>query len=129
MAEDQREIIIRTLNRSILFHSKWRRIDWSIYVFTTVSALSFTIFATITAGIGESEIAAVCAGIGTLSVGLEKSLMFREKWKLHLSKEYQSSNLLLRFELEQMDTKTFLDTYQTLTESYTDELPIEGRGK
>jgi hypothetical protein len=55
------------------------------YVITTIGTLTCSTAATLFAAAGYNREVAILAGIATVLIGVKKSLLFREKWRLHLS--------------------------------------------
>jgi len=77
------------------FQRYWQRFCMYAYSFSTIITLLCSTGATLTAALGEATIAAFLAGTATVALGIEKSLLFREKWKLHLSIATRLEALLL----------------------------------
>jgi len=93
-----------------------------------VGTLLCTSAAGVLAAMHYDRIAAVLAAVATVLAGVENSLLFREKWKFHLTT--RTSLELLQTEIVTMG----LDAASTgaklgeILESYASNLPVEARG-
>ena len=82
---DFQKALEQDLVTQLRFQRRWRILSMSAYVLTTVGALVCSVGATYFAAAGSvPNVAAILAAITTILVGIEKSLLFREKWKFHL---------------------------------------------
>ena len=123
----QEEVFVASLDRYIRFHRKWKRITMSSYVFTTIGALAFSAAATIIGALDIGKVASVLAGATTLLIVIENTLLFREKWKLHLLVETRLENIRLNFHTNQLDVQKAIERVTQIIEEYSVELPIEER--
>src|SRR5437016_13599075 len=73
------------LDQEIDFQRRWKRLTMAAYVTTTFGTIMSTTAATILAALGQATAAAIAAAMATVFISVEKSLMFREKWRLHLT--------------------------------------------
>src|SRR5262245_27071068 len=73
------------LNQEITFQRKWKRLTMAAYVTTTFGTIASTTSATIYGALNRSTDAAILAAIATVFISVEKSMMFREKWRLDLT--------------------------------------------
>jgi hypothetical protein len=112
---------------SLRFQRKWQRISSSAYVVTTVSTLLCTSGATLAAAAGQDFTAAVFAAVSTVLIGLEKSLLFREKWKFHLSFATRLFVLSTKIATSTYSVNAIADEYEKILSDYPANLPIAGR--
>lgn len=91
------EDLIEELEQATRHQTRWRRIMSAAYFSTAGIAIFSSGFATVVAGQGDSKRAAMFAGLATVLFGLEKGLLFREKWAHHLSISAQLEALRLEY--------------------------------
>ena len=115
------------ITQSLTFQRKWQRLSMVAYVTSTVGVLICTTGGTYAAARNNAEVAAVLAAIATILIGLEKSLLFREKWKFHLGMATRLSILQTKLRLPGADTKVLADDYAAILDNYANSLPISGR--
>jgi hypothetical protein len=77
----------------------------------------------------QSQIAAILAAIATVSVGLEKSLLFREKWKFHLGIATRLFVLKYERQMGVLSDDNFSKRLTAILSQYADALPISSREK
>jgi len=97
------------------------------YVANTVVTLFCTTAATYAAARDQTQAAAVFAAVSTILIGLEKSLLFREKWKFHLAIATRLFILTTKMQLESADANTVADEYASILDNYASSIPIAGR--
>jgi hypothetical protein len=113
--------------QSLTFQRKWQRLSMAAYVVSTIGILFCTTGATYAAARDNPQIAAALAAVSTILIGLEKSLLFREKWKFHLGIATRLSILQTKLRLTGADTKALADEYAAVLDSYANSIPIVGR--
>src|SRR5262245_28523970 len=91
------------------------------------SARSFQTSATICAALSRSTYAAILAAAATVFISVEKSMMFREKWRLHLTIYTRLRNLQRSVTLKAIDEQAALARMGSILEEYSAELPIAQR--
>jgi hypothetical protein len=97
------------------------------YVVSTIGILVCTTGGTYAAARDNTQIAAALAAVSTILIGLEKSLLFREKWKFHLGIATRLSILEIKLHLPGADTKALTDEYAAILDSYANSVPIARR--
>jgi hypothetical protein len=97
------------------------------YAFTTIGTILLTAATSILAAFGISAYAAICAAVATVLIGTEKSLLFREKWKLHLVIFTKLNALKRRLQHGKMDADQAVEQLNQVLENYSSELPIAPR--
>ena len=112
---------------SLAFQRKWQRLTMTAYVVSTVGVLVCTTGGTYAAARDNTQVAAVLAAVSTILIGLEKSLLFREKWKFHLGMATRLSILQTKLRLSGADAKALTDEYAAILDSYANSIPIAGR--
>jgi hypothetical protein len=117
------ELVAQTL----AFQRKWQRLMMAAYVASTVGILFCTTGGTYAAARDNTQVAAVLAAVSTVLIGLEKSLLFREKWKFHLEMATRLSILQTKLRLPGADAKALADEYTAILDSYVKSIPIAGR--
>jgi hypothetical protein len=115
------------LNQEIAFQRKWKRLTMAAYVITTFGTIISTTAATICAALKRSTDAAILAATATVFISVEKSMMFREKWRLHLTIYTRLRNLQRSLTLKAIDDQTALAKMGSILEEYSSELPIAQR--
>lgn len=114
----------KRIEAQMAFQRKWRSISMAAYVFSTIGTLLCTACASILAALEMTVIASILAAMSTVLVGTEKSLLFREKWKFHLSMytkfEVLNSNLALGI----VDEQTATEKFSSILMLYATDLPI-----
>lgn len=119
--------VLNTLSKMIAFQRKWRITAMFLYVLTTIGTVICSAGATILGALNRGTAAAVLAAIATVFVSVEKSFLFREKWKLHLTIESRLQSIKLDIDTNQPDLKSIVGSIQKVMEEYSTELPIAPR--
>src|SRR5262249_26355715 len=109
------------------FHRKWQRLSMTGYVACTIGILVCTTGATLAGGMNHSGIAASLAALSTILVGIEKSMLFREKWKLHLAITTRLSILSVKVESDQKPSDKAFEEFSAIMNTYSESLPIAAR--
>ena len=123
-----REDLEHDLAKQLAFQRRWRIISMSAYVSTTLGTLICSAGATYFAAEGSwPKIAAILAGIATVLVGTEKSLLFRDKWKFHLLMYTKLNVLRAKILLGRATKEQASDEYAAIMMSYAAELPMAAR--
>lgn len=100
----------------------------AFYVVATVGTLVCTSAAGLLAAMHHDQAAAIFAGVSTVLVGTEKSLLFREKWRFHLAVRTKLELLKSAILIQGLDAATAGKQLGEIMESYANNLPVEGRG-
>lgn len=100
----------------------------TFYVVATVGTLLCTSAAGLLAAMHYDQAAAVLAGISTVLVGTEKSLLFREKWRLHLTMRTKLELLQSAIVTQGLDAAAAGRQLGEIMENYATSLPVEARG-
>lgn len=91
------ERLLQTIDGELATQLKWRRIMSGAYFVTSAVAIMSAGAATVVAGMGYAEMGAVLAGTATVLLGMEKAMLFREKWSHHLSTHARLESLRLEY--------------------------------
>ena len=97
------------------------------YSFTTIGTILLTAATSILAAFGFSGHAAISAAVATVLIGTEKSLLFREKWKLHLIIVTKLTALKRRLLFGKLNPDQAVEQLNQVLENYSSELPIAPR--
>lgn len=116
------------LREQLQFQRRWQLLSMTFYVTSTVGTLLFTLAAGILAAMHHDTIAAVLAAAATVLVGVEKSLLFREKWKFHLTTRTSLELLQTEITTKGLDAASIGARLGEILESYASSLPVEARG-
>ena len=127
MTDATNDSLAELITQSLTFQRKWQRLSMVAYVVSTVGVLICTTGGTYAAAQENAKVAAVLAAVATILIGLEKSLLFREKWKFHLGMATRLSILQTKLRLPGADTKALADDYTAILDNYANSLPISGR--
>ena len=124
MTEDS---LLPELDEAIAFQSRWS--DIMSVSHTSMSALIVTASgaATVVAALGYATEAAILAAVATISFGMEKALMLREKWAHHLATAAQLRALRLALVYGGLDTNTAAQNMGRILQGYAVGLPIASR--
>ena len=117
-------VVLTSLTNMLRFQRKWRSITMLFYVVTTVGTILCSTGATIFGALDLGQQAAILAAIATIFVSTEKSFLFREKWKLHLTIESQLRSIKLEHDTKQCDISETVDKLQAAMGKYSTELPF-----
>ena len=112
------------------FHNKWRLLTMLAYVTTTIVSIVASTVGGIVAALNapwSNHVAAALAGLTVIALAIEKSLLFREKWRLHLTVAMELEAVALKFDTNQLDEKTAVDQATEILRSYGHDLPIGPR--
>src|SRR5436309_6848505 len=127
MNDETNANIDASLNQEIAFQRRWKRLTMSVYVITTIGTIICTTSATILAALSRSTDAAILAAIATVFISVEKSMMFREKWRLHLTIYTDLRSLQRSLTFKGIDEKAALEKMNSILKEYAAELPIAQR--
>jgi hypothetical protein len=119
--------LAESLKTQLAFQRKWQRLSMIAYASSTVGILVCSTFASLAAAKQLSDLAAYLAAAATILVGLEKSMLFREKWKFHLAIATRLSVLSTAMDLGQLSLPKIVEEYSSILNSYADSLPIISR--
>jgi len=119
--------LLESIKSQFAFQKKWQRLSMVAYVSSTIGILFCSTLATLTAAKQWSDAAAYLAAATTILVSLEKSMLFREKWKFHLGFANRLSALLASIEAGMIDTAKVVTEYGSILKAYADTLPIAAR--
>lgn len=119
--------LVQLISDSLRFQRKWQRLSMAAYVLSTTGMLLCTTIGTYSAARNYSQLAAALAAISTVLIGIEKSLLFREKWKFHLAFSTRLAVLLTKLNIEGVDVATIAKEYSAILESYANSIPISAR--
>jgi hypothetical protein len=75
----------------------------------------------------QGQISAILAAVTTIAIGVEKSLLFRERWKAHLRIVTQLTNLQIGVQLSHINLKEAAAELGKILNLYAETLPIEAR--
>jgi hypothetical protein len=120
--------IKRVLGEQLRFQRRWQLLSMTFYVTSTAGTLLSTSAAGILAAMHYDTAAAVLAAVATVLVGLEKSLLFREKWKFHLTTRTSLELLETEIITKGLDAAATGAKLGEILESYAANLPVEARG-
>jgi hypothetical protein len=122
-----KDSLLPELDEAIVFQSRWS--DIMSVSHTSMSALIVTASgaATVVAALGYATEAAILAAVSTISFGLEKALMLREKWAHHLATAAQLRSLRLALVYGGLDTNTAAQNMGRILQGYAIGLPIASR--
>ncbi len=121
------DTLLEEVNKQIRFHAGWRFWSMQLYVSTVVGMLGCTLGATLAGALGDGTLAAVLSGVATGLIGVEKTLLFREKWKLHLEIHTRLTTLRVRIQLGITDIKDATATLARILNEYARDLPMGSR--
>lgn len=125
--DSQRSALERDLMAQLSFQSRWRLISMIGYVTTTVGMLITSASATMFAAKGVSDMAAIFSAVATVLIGIEKSLLFREKWKFHLLMFTKLNVLRANLHFGRLNTDQASREYASAMSLYASELPMAPR--
>lgn len=96
----------------------------SAYVVITITIVTASTLATIISAFNCDLWASVCAGIATIFIGADKSLMFKEKWRLHVGIVSRLEALKLALDAGELSVADAVRDVGAAIEMYADELPF-----
>jgi len=99
----------------------------ALYCFTTVGALLCGFTATILGALNYGVYSSFFAGFGVVMIAVEKSLLFREKWRLHLRINTALRNLKIDLLTGQVNVPKAIERLKETLEQYAADLPFETR--
>lgn len=123
-----RSKVLVVINDQLQFQKKWKTLSMAMYSTSSIGSIICTGSATILAALKEYSIeAAVLAAVATILLSIEKSLLFREKWKHHLYIYTSLSALKLEYEVIPLSEQEVLTKLEKLLDKYSSELPFDAR--
>lgn len=117
------------LSDQISFQRRWQIISVSIYTLSTLATIISTSAATMYAAQNKSEIAARLAALATVLVGVEKSFLFREKWRFHATCRAKLIRILLNLKYGGISDAEAASRFEDVYEGYASQLPVERTGE
>jgi len=118
----------KVLKDQLEFQRRWQLLSMTFYVTSTVGTLLCTSAAGVLAALSYNTAAAILAAAATVLVGVEKSLLFREKWKFHLTTHTSLELLQTEIVTKGMDAAAIGTELGKILQSYATNLPFEARG-
>lgn len=118
----------KVLKEQLRFQRRWQLLSMTFYVTSTVGTLVCTSAAGVLAAMHYDTSAAILAAVATVLVGVEKSLLFREKWKFHLTTRTSLELLQTEIVTKGLDKDSAGTRLGEILESYASNLPVEARG-
>jgi hypothetical protein len=123
---------LEEVNKSIAaqfrFQRRWQLLSMTFYVIATVGTLLSTSAAGLLAAMHHDQAAAILAGVSTVLIGTEKSLLFREKWRFHLTVRTKLELLQSAIVAQGLDAAAAGKQFGDIMENYAVNLPVEARG-
>jgi hypothetical protein len=127
VGEDHELVVVSQLDKRTRFQGKWKTISMAMYVFSTVGMILCSTGATLLAALQYSKTAATLAGLATLLASTEKSLLFREKWRLHLITQTNLQAVELDLRLGKIDDTKAAEELKRIAQEYAQQLPLAPR--
>jgi hypothetical protein len=124
---NKKELIMQHLGKCISHQSKWRKIHTLLFALFAAGTVICSTSASVLAALKVSEIAAILAGAATVMVSIDKSMMFRERYKHHLKTLTLLENIKVLFEVEQLSLEEASQKMKKIMEEYSSEMPLEAR--
>jgi hypothetical protein len=109
------------------FQKRWQLISMTLYVAATVGTLLCTSAAGVLAAMSYDKAAAILAALSTVLIGVEKSMLFREKWRFHLTIRTKLELLKTEIATKKLDAEAAGKRLGEIQESYALNLPVEAR--
>ena len=120
--------VTKSIAGQLRFQRRWQLLSMTFYVVATVGTLVCTSAAGLLAAMHHDEAAAIFAGVSTVLVGTEKSLLFREKWRFHLAMRTKLEVLQSAIVTQGLDVTSAGKQLREIMENYATNLPVETRG-
>lgn len=111
----------------LVFQKRWQTISMSSYVSSTIGTLVCTSSSAVLAAESYTHYAAILAAISTVLIGLEKSMLFREKWKFHLLMHTRLKLLEADLSVNAIDEVDAGKRLSEILQSYAMDLPVSSR--
>jgi hypothetical protein len=118
----------KSITGQLRFQRRWQLLSMTFYVVATVGTLLSTTAAGLLAAMHKDQAAAILAGVSTVLVGTEKSLLFREKWRFHLTMRTKLELLQSAIVTQGFDAAAAGRQLGEIMENYATSLPVETRG-
>jgi hypothetical protein len=122
------EDVAKSIAGQISFQRRWQLLSMTFYVVATVGTLISTSAAGLLAAMHHDQAAAILAGVSTVLVGTEKSLLFREKWRFHLTMRTKLELLQSTIVTQALDAAAAGQQLAEIMQGYAANLPVETRG-
>jgi hypothetical protein len=116
--------LIAEIDAQLTFQVKWKRVMSAAYFITAALAIVSSAAATVVAGAGYTVAASILAGAATALFGLEKALLFREKWTHHLNSAMQLQALKIEYQHGALDAVKTSQRLAEILTTYAIRLPI-----
>lgn len=119
--------LIAEISQQINFQQKWKRVMSGAYFTASAAGILLGTTATILAALELSSPlpwASMVAGGATVVYGLEKALLFREKWAHHLSSEMELRSLRVNLQNGVIEPKEGARKVGEIMRGYAVNLPI-----
>jgi hypothetical protein len=122
------DAVCKSITGQLRFQRRWQLLSMTFYVVATVGTLLCTSAAGLLAAMHHDQAAAIFAGVSTVLVGTEKSLLFREKWRFHLTMRMKLELLQSAIVAQGLDAAAAGKQLSEIMENYAANLPVEARG-
>ena len=119
--------VLDDVDAEVKRHKKLRFVTASVYITATCVAITASAVAAILAAFGYGDAAAVSAGTATILMGIEKALLTREKWRVHLSVITALKNVRLKLVAGALKPAEAAEVVCGIRMGYAGELPIGDR--
>jgi predicted DNA-binding protein YlxM (UPF0122 family) len=116
--------IDEALTHNIAKQERWKNIMSNLHALTVVGSIFCSAAASVV-GAKYGFAAAILAGIASVCIGVEKTMMFSEKWKHHLTTETRLRGIQLKYKTSQMSLQDCVEDINKVLETYASHLPIE----
>lgn len=125
MESDDR--LLQTIDRELTTQLTWRRIMSGAYFVTSATAIICAGGATVVSGMGYAGWGAILAGMATILLGIEKAMLFREKWSHHLVTHSKLESLRLQYLHTGLSEAEAANRMGAILTEYGANLPVSDR--
>jgi hypothetical protein len=125
--EPDNKDLLDQIKECFIFQRRWQLVSMAAYIVTTVGTLLCSTSATLLAAAKYADQAAIMAGLATILIGVEKFLLFREKWRLHLTIATRLRVLESRIQFTKMTKDQIIRQFSETLSLYAEALPIAPR--
>jgi hypothetical protein len=122
--DDKKADLLAKLNKEIRFHSFWQSTMMTLYVITATGTVLASTGATVMAALEISVIASILAGIATILISVEKTLLFKKKWRVNLKTYTLLKNLANKLRFDAMELQAALKEFESIALNYSADLPF-----
>ena len=117
--------LLEILEPQIKFHQKWRRINMFAFLTLTLASIGGATLGSVLGAMHYSGYGAAASAMAAFCIAAEKTLLLREKWKLHVETKTALESLKAGVLCSSSGFQDkFIKRFEDISRDYAQELPV-----